>query len=152
MSKKGQQRCSPAAHSATMAMVFGSDGNWNSYPSGSSRTAFLNERSAGPSSSKCRLRASEVSASRSQANGLSCFELAAGSFLRLQVSPLFSGATFAPAKPASKTNDAPRDAIAFITFLLLMMFSLVEVLKKAYVDTLVVKVNFKSRSFLRSKK
>src|SRR5450432_1079237 len=38
MSKNGQQRCSPPAHSATKRKVAGSPGNSNSKPSRSSRT------------------------------------------------------------------------------------------------------------------
>ena len=67
MSKNGQHNRSPATHSATIAIVFGSDGNRNSYPSDNSRTSFFKLRSAGPSTTKCRRLASRSSAKRSQA-------------------------------------------------------------------------------------
>src|ERR1700733_2066530 len=77
MSRNGQHKRSPAAHSATIEIVFESDGNRISYPFDNSRTFSFRARNDGPSSSKCRLLASASSAKRSQAKGLSwvTFEL-----------------------------------------------------------------------------
>jgi hypothetical protein len=82
------------------------------------------DRKAGPSSSKCRLRASGSSAILSQANGLSWFEVTAGCFSPLQLSSSVCAAeTFAIAIPESSANDRPSEAIAIIDLFFLMTLS-----------------------------